>query len=426
MKIRKVSKLDQLIKELCPDGVEWKTLGDVGDLLGGLTGKSKDDFNNGNAKFITYMNVFSNSFTDTNTNDFVTINNDENQRKMENGDILFTGSSETLNECGMSSVFVNNKNEDFYLNSFCFVFRLHDKNLLFPDFSKYLFRSENIRKQIIKTANGVTRFNVSKKKMGKIQFPIPPLPVQEEIVRILDNFNENQTALINKLEEELKARKQQYEFYRDTLLTFTDDVEVKTLGEIKTQMYRGSGIKRDQITDTGIPCVRYGEIYTKYNIWFDKCVSHTIEEDIPNKKYFEYGDILFAITGETIEEIAKSCVYLGNEKCLAGGDTVVMKHNEYPKFLSYALSTSDAINQKGKGKVKSKVVHSSVPSLEAIKIHLPSLDEQKRIVKILDNFENKITELTLNLSNEINARKQQYEFYRDQLLTFKDINNESN
>ena len=83
-------------------------------------------------------------------------------------------------------------------------------------------------------------------------------------------------------------------------------VEYKTLGEIATDIYRGSGITRHQITESGTPCVRYGEIYTTYGIWFDHCVSYTNAEQIPNRKYFEYGDILFAITGESVDEIAKS------------------------------------------------------------------------------------------------------------------------
>ena len=142
-----------------------------------------------------------------------------------------------------------------------------------------------------------------------------------------------------------------------------DGVEYKLLSDIATDSYRGSGIKRDQVTETGIPCVRYGEIYTSYNVWFDICISHTQMEYVPNPKYFEYGDILFAITGESVEEIAKSIAYVGHEKCLAGGDTVVLKHNQNPKYMAYALSTTSAQTQKSKGKVKSKVVHSSVPAI---------------------------------------------------------------
>jgi len=185
-------------------------------------------------------------------------------------------------------------------------------------------------------------------------------------------------------------------------------------------MYRGSGIKRDQVTVTGTPCVRYGEIYTTYNIWFDTCVSHTDANDISNKKYFEYGDILFAITGESVDEIAKSCVYVGHEKCLAGGDIVVMKHKENPKYIAYALSATVAQMQKSKGKVKSKVVHSSVPALKAIEIPIPPLAEQERIVAILDRFDALTGDITLGLPAEIAARRKQYEYYCDKLLTFKE------
>ena len=165
-----------------------------------------------------------------------------------------------------------------------------------------------------------------------------------------------------------------------------DGVEYKTLGEIAVDVYRGSGITRDQVTPIGTPCVRYGEIYTTYSIWFKECVSFTNEATITNKKYFEYGDILFAITGESVEEIAKSCAYIGHEKCLAGGDIVVLKHNQDPRYLSYVLSTTDAQKQKSKGKVKSKVVHSSVPAIGSIRIPLPPLPVQREIVRILDNF----------------------------------------
>lgn len=193
-----------------------------------------------------------------------------------------------------------------------------------------------------------------------------------------------------------------------------------TLGEIATDMYRGAGIKRDEITEIGTPCVRYGEIYTTYNIWFDKCVSHTNPDMITSKKYFEKGDILFAITGESVEDIAKSCVYMGEDKCLAGGDIVVMKHNQNPKYIAYALSSTNARMQKSKGKVKSKVVHSSIPALKDIVIPIPPLEEQEHIVSILDRFDALCNDISIGLPAEIEARKKQYEYYRDKLLTFKE------
>ena len=156
-----------------------------------------------------------------------------------------------------------------------------------------------------------------------------------------------------------------------------DGVPYKTLDEIATNIFRGTGITREQACEKGTPCVRYGEIYTTYGVWFDKCVSHTDETLLRSKKYFEYGDILIAITGESVEDIAKSCAYIGHEKCLAGGDIVVLKHNENPKYLAYALSTVNAQKQKSAGKVKSKVVHSSVPASKKIIVPVPPLEVQR-------------------------------------------------
>lgn len=197
-----------------------------------------------------------------------------------------------------------------------------------------------------------------------------------------------------------------------------EGVAYKTLGEIATDVFRGAGITRDQVRETGTPCVRYGEIYTTYGVWFEDCVSHTDETLLTSKKYFGYGDILFAITGESVEDIAKCCAYIGHETCLAGGDIVVLKHNEDPKYLSYALSTLDAQKQKSKGKVKSKVVHSSVPDIKAIRIPVPPLPVQREIVRILDNFTEITQKLTTELAAELIARKQQYEYYRNRLLAF--------
>lgn len=195
-------------------------------------------------------------------------------------------------------------------------------------------------------------------------------------------------------------------------------VEYKAIREIATDIYRGSGIKRDQVSDSGVPCVRYGEIYTTYDIWFDECVSYTSLEYVSSPKYFEHGDILFAVTGESIEDIAKSTAYVGYDRCLAGGDIVVLKHKQNPKYLAYALSTTNARKQKSAGKVKSKVVHASISSIESIMIPVPPLPIQGEIVRILDSYTEFTVELIAELTAEITARQKQYEFYRDELLTF--------
>jgi type I restriction enzyme S subunit len=210
---------DNLIQKHCV-GVEYKPLCELGTFYSGLTGKSKDDFSGGNAKFITYVNIFNHPSLETDVEEKVKIAEGEKQNTVQYGDMLFTGSSETPDECGMCSVLTHHTDEEMYLNSFCFGFRFNDLNDKSPDFMKHLFRSTDIRKKICKTANGVTRFNISKKEFAKIEIPLLPLDVQVKLAAILDRFFTLTTDLTAGLPAEIEKRKQQYEYYRDKLLTF--------------------------------------------------------------------------------------------------------------------------------------------------------------------------------------------------------------
>lgn len=198
------------------------TMSELGSFYGGLTGKSKTDFQQGNAKFITYMNIYNNIALNINIEDRVKVAKDEKQNRIEFGDVLFTGSSETPDECGMSSVLTRQVDEPLYLNSFCFGFRLNDKTIYNPDFLKHLLRSKSIRDQIKKTANGVTRFNVSKKLFGRIKLPIPTIEDQNKIAAILDKFEFLVRDLTQGLPAEIVAVQEQYEYYRNRLLSFPE------------------------------------------------------------------------------------------------------------------------------------------------------------------------------------------------------------
>ena len=202
------------------NGVKFEKLGDLGSFIGGLKGKSKKDFRDGNNKLITYKNVYNNMAIDQNLSDKVKIEKNESQNVLQYGDICFTGSSETLDESGLSSVVTDVPTSGLYLNSFCFLFRFNNVKLMNPNFSKYLFRSNLIRKQICRIAQGVTRFNISKKGMNDITIPVPPLENQKEIVEKLDKFNDMCNEISDGLPLEIELRKKQYEFYRDKLLSF--------------------------------------------------------------------------------------------------------------------------------------------------------------------------------------------------------------
>ena len=208
---------DSLFEALdCPRA----TLGELGKFYGGLKGKTKNDFGSSGARYISYKNVYENISADFTWPDFVQVKEGENQLSLMKGDILLTGSSENMEEAGLSSVVTKEPEEEAYLNSFSICYRLNDPSILNPEFSKYLFRSRLARKQIIRTAQGVTRFNVSKKKLANVSVPIPTLEEQQRIVDILDRFDALTSSLSEGLPAELAARRSQYEYYRDQLLSF--------------------------------------------------------------------------------------------------------------------------------------------------------------------------------------------------------------
>ena len=384
-----MSRLDELIKELCPNGVEYKELGEVCITVTSPVKLKKTDYKiQGKIPIIDQGEEYIAGYTDLNEY----LSKDEY--------ILFGDHSEIIK-------YVNFE----FIQGADGLKILKTKNQIKTKYIYYCFNN------FYKKENGYKR-HWSNAKM--ILVPIPPLEVQKEIVRILDNYTKSVEELKEKLNAELIARKKQYSWYRDYLLKFENKVEIVKLKDIATEMYRGSGIKREEVRETGIPCVRYGEIYTEYGIAFKKTKSYTDENLITNKKYIEYGDILFAITGESVEEIGKSTAYIGKEKCLVGGDILVMKHKQDPVYLSYVLSTENVQKQKSKGKIKSKVVHTNATDIEEIEIPLPPLEVQKRIVEVLDNFEKICKELNIELSSEIEVKQKEYEFVRNYLLTFEE------
>jgi type I restriction enzyme S subunit len=276
-----------------------------------------------------------------------------------------------------------------------------------PEFVYYWFKL--IESDLASQAQGGAQPNISQEKIKKVDFPIISFVEQERIVERLDAAFAQIDELKSNAERQLAEARALFQSTLTQAMQPKQGWQEKTLGDIAIDMYRGSGIRRDQITKEGFPCVRYGEIYTTYNISFEDCVSHTLESSIVSPKYFEHGDLLFAITGESVEDIGKTIAYMGNEKCLLGGDIICMKHKQNPKFLSYALSTTDAIRQKGFGKTKLKVVHTNAPSLRAIRIPLPPLSEQQSIVEHLDSISTNIRileEINQKIKPECDAIKQ--------------------
>ncbi|ERT47157.1 restriction endonuclease subunit S [Fusobacterium polymorphum] len=408
-----MSKLDELIKELCPNGVEYKKLGEVCNFQNGFAFKSTLFKENGEA-ILRITNISNGIINEEDLKYFLLGDYKENLGNyiVSKNDIVIAMSGATTGKIG-----INNTSKKFYLNQRVGKF-IPNIVKLNNRFLYHFLLSKGLEILKISSVSGAQP-NLSTENIKNLVIPVPPLEVQEEIAKILDNYTKSVEELKEKLNEELIARKNQYSWYRDYLLKFENKVKIVKLKDIATEMYRGNGIKREEIREIGIPCIRYGEIYTDYGISFEKTKSYTDENLIINKKYIDYGDILFAITGESVEEIGKSTAYIGKEKCLVGGDILVMKHKQDPVYLSYVLSTENAQKQKSKGKIKSKVVHTNATDIGEIEIPLPPLEVQKRIVEVLDNFEKICNDLNIGLPAEIEARQKQYEFYRNFLLTFK-------
>lgn len=204
--------------------INWTSLklNEIGETFNGLSGKTKNDFSDVEGKpYITYKSIFDDYKVNIDKVRYVDIEEDENQNKVKYGDVLFTTSSETPHEVGMSAVFLENVDE-VYLNSFSFGFRINDFNTLNPEFAQFLFRGRDFRKVITSIAQGSTRFNLSKKQFMKTQILVPDLQGQYKIKEILDTI----TLEIELLEKELNIIKEQKKGLMQQLLTGKTRVKV--------------------------------------------------------------------------------------------------------------------------------------------------------------------------------------------------------
>ncbi|MGY8858264.1 MAG: restriction endonuclease subunit S [Pseudomonadales bacterium] len=195
---------------------EWekRKLSNLGSTFNGITGKTKVDFGSGK-KYIPYMNIFKNTFIDTDNLDYVNIDDDEKQNTVKFGDIFFTTSSETPEEVGMSSVLLNKTEEPIYLNSFCFGFRPFEIDKIDPAFIGYILRSSHVRRKIAILAQGATRYNLSKVQLLKISIALPSLEEQQKIATVLTNTDKE----IELLEQQLADLQQEKKALMQVLLT---------------------------------------------------------------------------------------------------------------------------------------------------------------------------------------------------------------
>ncbi|WRC98934.1 restriction endonuclease subunit S [Helicobacter pylori] len=282
-------------------------------------------------------------------------------------------------------------------------------------------------------------------RYSQLEVPIPPLEIQQEIVKILDAF----TELNTELNTELKARKKQYQYYQNMLLDFNDinqnhkdakmsvkpypkrlktllqtlapkGVEFRKLGDIG-EFTRGNGLLKSDLKDKGRPVVHYGQIHTQYNLSIDKTISYVNDALFHKLKKAKPNDILIVTTSENVKDVGKSIAWLGNEEVAFSGEMYSYSTNENPKFIIYYFQTWFFQKEKEKKITGTKVMRIHENDLKKITIPIPPLEIQQEIVKILDQFSLLTTDLLAGIPAEIKARKKQYEYYREKLLTFKPL-----
>ena len=218
------------------DPWEQRKLGNCGTTYGGLSGKTKEDFGHGNARFVPYTNVFDNPLTDTKRLETVEI--DSSQNKVAYGDTFFTVSSETPDEVGMSSVWLSDQ-DDVYLNSFCFGYR--QDSTFDPHYLAYMLRSSSIRSDLTLLAQGISRFNISKNKVMELSVPVPSAAEQKQIGQYFARLDALITLHQRKYDKLAQLKKSMLDkmfpkpgerFPEIRFAGFTDPWEQRKLGEL--------------------------------------------------------------------------------------------------------------------------------------------------------------------------------------------------
>ena len=365
-----MSKLDELIRELCPDGVEYKKLVDAVSIERGKRVVRSQLSISG--KYPVYQNSLTplGYHTDYNYNANTTF-------------IIVAGAA---GEIGFSD-------KAFWAADDCFAV-VCPENVLNRYIYHLLLNNQN---QLISKVRKASIPRLSRSAIENLVIPIPPLDVQREIVRILDNF----TNLTAELTAELAARKNQYEFYRDKLLTYDSKTKIMPLKDV-AEIERGTRVVRSQLTEAGLYPV------------FQNALTPMGYYDKANR----LGNNTFLICAGAAGQIGYSDVDFW-----AADDCYTFKCCEKleNRYLFHVLKNSQH-------RIDAQVRRASIPRISreavgSIRIPIPPLDVQNRIVNVLDNFEKICSDLNIGLPAEIEARQKQYEYYRDKLLTFAENGN---
>jgi len=392
---------------LIPSDWEVKRLGDIGFFKKGK-GIRKDEVFPDGLPCIRYGELYTrhNEYVKK-INSFISQNVAKESQRIAKGDILFAGSGETREEIGKCAAFLSDK--ETYAGGDIVILSPKNCDSLFLGF---LLNDSIIAKQKAQNGQGDAVVHIYPNGLSRILLPIPPtLAEQTAIATALSDAD----GLITSLEKLIAKKRNIKQGAMQELLRPKEGWVVKKLGEIGT-FKKGRGIKKDEVITDGIPCIRYGELYTHHNEYIKKINSFITPEIARQSQKINKGDILFAGSGETKAEIGKCAAFLNQEETYAGGDVVILSpRNCDSLFLGFLLNHSSIAEQKAQNGQGDAVVHIYPNGLSKITLSLPSISEQITIANIIGDMDTEIS----TLEKKLEKAKQLKQGMMQQLLTGK-------
>ena len=412
-----MSKLDELIAELCPDGVAYLP---IGKCIQKIENVKRDTFSLESYKYIDLSSVDRNTNMILDTDSITADNAPIRARQIVNrGDILLGTTRPMLKRYCMVP---DEYDKQICSTGFC-VLRSNPKMIL----SNWIFHnisSSNFFVHVESFQKGASYPAISDKDVKNYLIPVPPLPVQHEIVGILDNFTKLTAELTVELAAELTARKEQYEYYRNELLTFGDEVLWSRLGE-NTRIFSASRVHRNEWTASGVPFYRSSDVISIFkgieNSRGKAFISEELFESLSSKSGKVQRDDILITGGGTIG--IPYIVPTDEPLYMKDADLICIQKSKQltSKFLyHYFLTIKFRLYLKSITH-DATIAHYTISQIANTPVPIPSLAEQSRIVSILDRFDMLCDDILAGLFAEIEARRKQYEYYRDKLLTFKEL-----
>ena len=401
-----MSKLNDLIRELCPNGVIYKRIEEFAECVAGATpSKSEESYwLGGTIPWMSSGEVNKKEIYDTD-NKITQKGYDNTSTKMipANSVVMaLAGQGKTRGMVAITRI-------ELCTNQSLCAF-VADKTII-PEYLYYFLSSRY--KELRALSNGDkdgARGGLNLKILRKFVVPVPPLDVQREIVRVLDSFSLLTTELTTRLTAELTTREKQYDYYRDYLIDNpAGEVQVKKMGDVLTFL-NGRAYKQAELLGQGkYPVLRVGNFYTNESWYYS-------DLELDSSKYCDYGDLLYswaATLGPKIWEGHKCIYHYHIWKILFSEDEIDKQYLYY--YLQYDLKKIS------ESTTKSTMIHVSMGSMKERSIILPEIEEQRRIASLISKYDMLRCDIKNGLSSEVEFREKQYEYYRDRLLSFKQI-----